>query len=114
MTFEAAPRTDPLLPEIELVFDPDCPNVDLARDALRRALAAAGQAQGWRERVQGAEGSGSRHFSPSILIDGRDPFGSETGDAAGCRLYENGSPPVAELVTALEAASRCRALGRRA
>jgi hypothetical protein len=107
---DRVPREEPLSPEIELVYDADCPNVDRARDALRQALALAGQHQGWSERVQedGSEESCSRHPSPTILIDGRDPFGVEAGRDAGCRLYENGSPSVAGLTTALEAARRRR------
>jgi hypothetical protein len=98
-------------PAIELVFDADCPNVDRARNALRQALAVAGLPEGWSERVQesGPEESCVRHPSPTILIDGRDPFGMEAGRAAGCRLYENGSPAVAGLAAALEAARRRRA-----
>lgn len=110
---DSASRAAPPPPAIELVYDADCPNVDRARDALRQALAVAGQQQGWSERVQedGSEESCLRHPSPTILIDGRDPFGVEAGRAAGCRLYENGSPAVAGLAAALEAARRRRARG---
>ncbi len=108
---DPAPRAAPHPPAIELVYDADCPNVERAREALRQALALACQHQGWSERVQenGSEGSCLRHPSPTILIDGKDPFGVEAGSAAGCRLYENGSPAVAGLAAALEEARRRRA-----
>ncbi|MGH7563443.1 MAG: hypothetical protein ACREK5_03355 [Gemmatimonadota bacterium] len=103
-------RPRPLPPRIELIYDAGCPNVDRARGALRQALAVAGESRGWSERVQvnGSEGSRSRHPSPTILIDGRDPFEGEAGEAAGCRLYENGSPSVAGLVAALAASRQQR------
>ncbi len=108
-------RVDPLPADVELVYDSDCPNVGRARTALRDALAMAGP-DGWRERVQkaGADEEMARHppgtrlSSPTILIDGWDPFPSGPGDAPGCRLYANGAPAVHRLVTALEAARRRR------
>lgn len=34
---------------IEFIYQPDCPNVDAARAALRQALVAAGKEPRWRE-----------------------------------------------------------------
>lgn len=94
--------------DIELVYDADCPNVDRARTVLRQALARVGRPAGWRDRLQEVEGgpSRARYASPTILIDGLDPFATGAGEGAGCRLYENGSPPLGELVVALEEAGR--------
>lgn len=107
---EANGRIEALPSDVELVYDADCPNVDRTRIVLRDALAVVGRSGGWRERVQedGSEASSDRRASPTILVDGRDSFAGGAGEAAGCRLYVNGSPPLAELVTALEAAERRR------
>ena len=36
-------------PKIELIYDPDCPNVERARERLRQAVAERGQGLGWTE-----------------------------------------------------------------
>jgi hypothetical protein len=63
--------------EIDLLYVPDCPNRALARDHLADALTQAGVAAIVREReVRSAEEAtrfGMRG-SPTILVDGRDPF----------------------------------------
>ena len=33
-------------PKIELIYDPDCPNVERARERLRQAVAECGQGDG--------------------------------------------------------------------
>jgi len=96
---------------IDLLHIPDCPNVDVARETLRVALAHAGVAASVREveidSVDAAVAMGLRG-SPTILIDGTDPFlpaaGSEV--SLSCRLFRTGDrvagvPSVAQLVEVL-------------
>ena len=101
-------------PTVELVFDPDCPNVDEARELLRAALAATDVRAAWREwRRDAAETPPALRGlgSPTILVDGTDVSGPE-GDAGAvgrancCRVYLDGGrfrgvPPLAVLTAAL-------------
>ncbi|MFA5937771.1 MAG: hypothetical protein WC809_00325 [Sinimarinibacterium sp.] len=99
-----------MTPDVELVYDADCPNVRQARAQLLRAFAAAGRAARWREwrsddraapgRVQGLG-------SPTILVGGRDVVPIDNA-AACCRVYmaTNGLaavPPMDTLVAAIKA-----------
>ena len=44
--------------------------------------------------------------SPTILIDGDDPFGTEADEPSmSCRLYAGGAPTVADLAAALRHAT---------
>ncbi|MFB8034153.1 hypothetical protein ACFC5Z_14580 [Streptomyces sp. NPDC056004] len=101
---------------IEVVVVKECPNEELAVGRLRQALEASGlhetdvvtrmvTDQAEAERI-GFTGS------PTILIDGEDPF-AEAGRAQGmaCRLYRtpegmDGAPSVSQLQQALTTASR--------
>ncbi|MCX5107140.1 hypothetical protein OOK13_00895 [Streptomyces sp. NBC_00378] len=101
---------------IEVVVVNECPNEELAVGRLRQALEASGlheadvvtrmvTDQAEAERI-GFTGS------PTILIDGEDPF-AEAGRAQGmaCRLYRtpegmDGAPSVSQLQQALTTASR--------
>ena len=59
--------------KIELIYDPDCPNVEPARTRLREALALMNQKAQWTEWDRSASESPdySRCFgSPTILVDG--------------------------------------------
>ena len=101
-------------PRIDLVFDPQCPNVAEARALLRAALEAVGLAPQWREWERAAKGT-PPHLrglgSPSILVDGIDVSdiddtqrGLETGN--GCRVYRHadrlrGVPTLASVTWAL-------------
>ena len=96
--------------EIDLLYVPECPNRIAARDHLERALALTRVVAVVREQEirsgEEAERLGMRG-SPTILIDGRDPF-VETADptALSCRLYRSdvgvsGAPTVEQLVEAL-------------
>ncbi len=83
-----------IIPRIELVYDPDCPNVDRARSAIRRALRSVGAAANWQEwrrdsaeTPQALRGLGS----PSVLVNGHD-VGCDEGQSAeananSCRIY---------------------------
>jgi len=96
---------------VELIYDPDCPNVAQARANLMRALAASGREARWSEWNRAAEDSPARvrgYGSPTVLIDGQDPAGEMAeADAACCRLYRDGSkalagaPTVAQITAAL-------------
>jgi uncharacterized Zn-binding protein involved in type VI secretion len=98
--------------DIELLYVPDCPNRQTARRHLDAALAQTGTAAVVRERAVASPEDAARlsmHGSPTVRIDGRDPFASE-GDrpSLSCRLYRSergvvGSPTVAQLVAALAA-----------
>lgn len=100
---------------VELVYDPDCPNVESARELIRIALATAGLPIQWKEWNRSAEETpASRgHFgSPTILVDGRDV--AAVAGAAGvmpvansCRLYHDvhgkisGVPSLERVMSAL-------------
>lgn len=74
---------------------PDCPNEKTAVDRLRRALTEAGLDEaGFTTRVIADQAEAERcgfTGSPTVLIDGRDPF-AEPGRPTGlaCRLYRTG------------------------
>lgn len=81
-------------PRIELVYDPTCPNVQRARDAIRGALAALGAPVAWCEWVRDdpAIPPALRGLaSPSVLVNGQD-VGCDGGtladaEARACRIY---------------------------
>lgn len=87
--------------KIQLLHFPDCPNAELARAALREALA------GGRFTAQIEELDISRDDvapalrswgSPTILVDGVDVRGESPRDGAlSCRLYKDGVPSAAEI-----------------
>lgn len=79
------------MPQIELIYDADCPNVEAARSLLRRALEQDGQPADWQEwdRADPAAPVHVRQYgSPTILVDGRDVAGTSPSDGADCcRVY---------------------------
>jgi hypothetical protein len=96
--------------QIDLLYVPDCPNREAARNLVERALAGTQRVATVREREvdspEDARQLGMRG-SPTILIDGADPFAdpSQPGGLA-CRLYHNeagvgGVPTLRQLVEAL-------------
>ena len=96
--------------KVQLLYFDECPNWQVADARLREAVAAVGRATEV-ERVlvtttEEAEAWGF-HGSPSVLVDGQDPF-AEPGAPVGlsCRLYRTpagvgGSPTVEQLVEVL-------------
>ena len=107
------------VPEVDLVFDPNCPHVDEARLLLRRAMVATGFPPTWREWTRDSvdtppsfRGLGS----PTILVDGIDVTIDEAPAiddrrANSCRIYHDngrlcGVPPLDAVTQALER-TRC-------
>lgn len=87
-----------------------CPNWEVADARLREALLATGaDAQVTYESVGTQEEAERLRFSgsPTILLDGADPFPAETqGFGLTCRVYRTeagneGSPSLQQLVSAL-------------
>ncbi len=102
--------------EIELLYVPDCPNRTLARDHLESALEqvnATGAVVRQREAQTSEEAAQSgMRGSPTILIDGQDPFAEEDRPLSlSCRLYPGeggmtGAPSIDDLVAVLTRVSR--------
>jgi hypothetical protein len=89
--------------EVELLFVAGCPHSGLARERLGSALSAIGRTDvAVRERVvmnqQDATGLGMTG-SPTILVDGRDPFAPAAEPSLSCRL--SGAPSVEDLIKVL-------------
>lgn len=103
--------------ELTVLVVPDCPHAGLIEQRLavvlagrpdvaitRRVIADAEQAQGW-----------SMPGSPTLLIDGVDPFATAGQPASlSCRLYRDsdgqveGAPSVSALRAAIEEAGHGR------
>jgi hypothetical protein len=91
---------------IELLTVTDCPNSAVIEQRLAEALAGRGELQLERrviDTLDEAEQHGM-HGSPTLLLDGRDPFAAPSAPASvSCRLYlgedgrPDGAPSVAEL-----------------
>lgn len=99
---------------MSLVYFDGCPNWQVADARLTEALRLSGLAKQPVEHVlvTSVEQAEGMHFvgSPTILIDGEDPFLDDEPRPVGltCRVYRTdtevgGSPSVAELVAVLTA-----------
>jgi hypothetical protein len=99
--------------EIQVLTVPDCPNRSVILGHLHEALGSLGDPPVTViERLvtveEEAQAAGM-HGSPTILIDGRDPFVAPgTAASVSCRLFPSngglrGAPSVAELAAALSA-----------
>jgi hypothetical protein len=97
--------------DVTLMFFADCPNWQLADARLREALARAGRDDVRIEHRHvttpgQAEAAGFRG-SPSVLVDGRDPFADPDVPAGlSCRVFRSeaglaGAPSVEQLLAAL-------------
>jgi len=96
--------------KLELLYFDDCPNWEVAAERLD-AIAASRGLVVERRIVATAEEAQAARFrgSPTVLIDGRDPFAS--GDepfGLTCRLYATPdgsavSPTIEQLEAALDA-----------
>jgi hypothetical protein len=96
--------------QIQLLYFNGCPNWHDMHDRLREAMASAGD-DGAVELVEVRSPAQAAqwgfHGSPSILVDGQDPF-AEPGAAVGlaCRLYRTpdglrGAPSMDQLAAVL-------------
>jgi hypothetical protein len=100
--------------DVRVLYFNDCPHWRVAEARLREALAGLGDtaASVTYERVETPEQAERNGFrgSPTILVDGRDPF-AHPDDPVGlsCRMYRNPagaeySPTVEQIRSALNAA----------
>ena len=96
--------------EVELLHFDGCPHWETADARLRKAAGEVGAPVRHR-RVTKGDGLTDFGGSPTILVDGRDPF-PRTGPVEGlsCRLYRTpdgpaGSPTLDQLRAALAATS---------
>ncbi|HKN81371.1 MAG TPA: thioredoxin family protein [Actinomycetota bacterium] len=101
--------------EVRLLYFEGCPHWQTMHDRLRAALRAEGMAsvEPILVPVETAEDAERLRFigSPTMLVDGRDPFagGTEASFGLTCRVYQTleglaGSPSVEQLRSALQAA----------
>jgi hypothetical protein len=103
---------------VELVYDPECPNVDAARRVLARVLRGAGLPAVWTEWRTDDPTCPESHLgygSPTVLVNGDDvapgphPWArAERGDGPRCRIYREGStvsraPPEQRVAEAVQA-----------
>lgn len=101
------------IPEIELIYDRDCPNVPETRALIARVLNDLRLPTKWREwdRADPASPAYARQCgSPTVLVNGRDVAGGLSPDASCCRVYVEGTgrnrgvPPGEAITAALAAA----------
>lgn len=96
---------------VDLIYDPDCPNVAAARTALLKAFASLSLEPRWSEWDR-SDVNASEEIracgSPTIWVDGVDVAGrGEDSPAGACRLYRDetgrlcGVPSLSALVDAL-------------
>lgn len=96
---------------VELLYFDGCPNCKVADERLTEALGALGRADVLveRRRVETPEQAEETGFmgSPTIRIDGTDPFASgEEQVGLACRVYDTsagrgGSPDTEQLLEVL-------------
>jgi hypothetical protein len=96
--------------DVELLYFDGCPHWEIADARLRRVAAEVGTAVRHR-LVQEGDDLTAFGGSPTILVDGHDPFPrAEPSQGLTCRLYTTpdgaaGSPTLDQLRTALAAGS---------
>lgn len=103
---------------VELLVVPDCPNAARAELLLRVALDDVGLSGVLPTKtvIDTQEAAAHRRFmgSPTILVDGADPFAEPDGKPGiACRLYANptgpsGVPALSALRKALKQAATTR------
>ena len=96
--------------EIDLLYVPECPSRNLARAHVDDALASIGLVAVVREQEIRTSEEAARVGmlgSPTILVNGRDPFrATDRTPALACRLYYSeagfmGAPSVEQLIEVL-------------
>jgi hypothetical protein len=99
--------------ELTLLTVPDCPSAPVFEERLAAALADRPGVVVRRREVadERAAAQAGMHGSPTLLIDGHDPFAGPGAEASiSCRLYRDdagiaaGAPSVDALRRALAAA----------
>ncbi len=95
--------------DVELLYFDGCPNWTTADAHLKRLAAARGLRVQHRivATAEDAQAVGLRG-SPTILLDGRDPFASGEAPSLSCRIYSTpdgpaGSPTLQQLEAAIDA-----------
>ncbi|MCY0940481.1 hypothetical protein [Streptomyces antarcticus] len=106
---------------VEMLTVPDCPNGPVLKERLALVLPGRTGVE-LTEHVVGDQEEAERrgmHGSPTLLVDGRDPFaGPDTAASVSCRLYRGtdgpagGVPGIEELrhvfgTTGTTGADRC-------
>jgi hypothetical protein len=100
--------------EVELLWLPGCPNWRVTDARLQEALAATGVDAEVVLVEVGTPGEAERlrfRGSPTVLIDGRDPFADEPAPVGlSCRVFRTqdglrGAPTVDQLVGVLRGPS---------
>jgi len=95
---------------IDVLVVPDCPNGPVMIERLAQALGGRADAQVATRVIDTIEQADrwGMHGSPTVLIDGRDPFAAPGATASvSCRLYQDedgraqGAPSLARLSEAL-------------
>ncbi len=95
--------------EIEILYFEGCPNVELAEDRAREATSGRSDVSVVRRRIRN-EADAQRwgmYGSPTILVDGTDPFTDPDSDATwACRIFfspegASGVPTVGQLREAI-------------
>ena len=96
---------------VTLLYTPDCPNWRTVAALLDELTAELALDVDHRE-IDGLAAAERHGFagSPTVLIDGHDPFPSEAVPSLSCRLYPAATglervPPAEELRTALRTAA---------
>ena len=97
--------------KIQILYFSGCPGVEETVGAVERVVSEGGHPAD----VQAVEVTSADHpgfsGSPTVLIDGEDPFPSRQGEALSCRLYATpegprNSPTGAMLRAAIGGAAR--------
>ncbi|WP_435229515.1 organomercurial lyase [Streptomyces sp. Tue6028] len=92
--------------QVEMLTVPDCPNGPVLRERLTLALAGRTDVELAEHVIDDQAEAEQRgmHGSPTLLVDGRDPFAAPGGAiSVSCRLYRGvdgrvgGAPSVEEL-----------------
>jgi len=100
--------------KVELLVVPDCPNESPMAELLRTALRDVGLdgVSVKRTLVSSQEQAERRHFtgSPTVLVDGIDPFPTAGPPSMACRIYlhtdgPSGLPELGALRRALKQAA---------
>lgn len=99
---------------VDLVYEPGCPGIVVARTNLMRAFSLAGLPPKWSEHRIGDPTAPERtrgYGSPTVLVDGRDVGGLEPAAEACCRLYTGAAgsaqaPGVEQIAQAMALSSR--------